>query len=278
MNTLPKKALSVQDISCYGQCSNTVVFPLLTAAGLETVMLPTALLSTHTGGFSGFTFLDLTEEMEKILRHFTDLGLRFDYMTTGYFGSGAQIDLVRRLAFPLLREGALRVIDPVLGDGGRLYSIYDAAYVLKMRELCEGTDYITPNLTEACLLADLPYPGDDGTDADFFSALFGRLHGLGVKNVMVTGIRFTPDTIGVVCSDGEKTFRAAAPYVDRHIHGTGDTLTGAFGGFLSRGLSFCEAATRAVRFVFDCITDTLPNIDEHWYGISFENRLGDLAV
>lgn len=278
MNTTAKKALSVQDISCFGQCSNTVVFPLLSAAGLETVMLPTALLSTHTGGFKGFTFLDLTEEMKKILAHFDELGISFDYLATGYCGSAEQLDLVLSYLPRLMKKDALRLVDPVLGDNGNLYSIYDAAYVEKMRALVGQADIITPNVTEACLLADLPVPAGHVCPADFLEELFCRLHALGPKRVLLTGVMFDSETIGVIGSEkGKGTFEVRSTFVDRYIHGTGDMLAGSFLGFLSRGKSFREAAEGAVRFVSNCIADTLPVLDEHWYGIAFEHRLSELA-
>lgn len=278
MNTTAKKALSVQDISCFGQCSNTVVFPLLSAAGLETVMLPTALLSTHTGGFKGFTFLDLTEEMRKILAHFDELGITFDYLATGYCGSAEQLDLLLSYLPRLMKQDALRLVDPVLGDNGNLYSIYDAAYVERMRALVATADVITPNVTEACLLADLPVPAGHVCPEDFLCELFARLHALGPKRVLLTGVMFDSETIGVIGSekDGE-TFEVRSTFVDRYIHGTGDMLAGSFLGFLSRGKSFREAAEGAVRFVSNCIADTLPVLDEHWYGIAFEHRLAELS-
>lgn len=271
------KILSVQDISCYGQCSNTVLLPILSAAGLETVVLPTALLSTHTGGFQGYTFLDLTEEMEKILTHFSSLSLRFDYLCTGYLGSAGQIDLLLSYLPQLLAPGALRVVDPVMGDEGKLYSIYGPDYVQHMRLLCGMADIITPNITEACLLADLPYSGPQN-GVDFYQTLFTRLHALGVPRVLVTGVIFDEKTIGAIghTVEGEQ-FSVPSPYVKRHLHGTGDVLAGSLIGFLARGLTFEAAAHRAVAFVSDCIADTLPVIDQHWYGLRFEGRLGELC-
>ncbi|MBQ8351983.1 MAG: pyridoxamine kinase [Clostridia bacterium] len=272
-----KRALSVQDISCLGQCSNTVIMPILSAAGVETIMLPTALLSTHTGGFQGYTFLDLTEEMEKILSHFTTLPWKFDYLCTGYFGSAEQIGILMQHLPSVLEPDALRVIDPVMGDDGRLYSIYDHTYVQHMRRLCEGADVITPNLTEACLLADIPYLGA-GYDEALSRTLFERLHALGAKRVLLTGVLFDEQTIGVLGhEEGGHGFAVRSPYVDRHFHGTGDIFTGSLVGFLSRGLSLEEAANRAVRFVSGCITDTVPVMDCHWYGLRFEERLQEIT-
>jgi pyridoxine kinase len=267
------KALSVQDISCHGQCSNTVILPILSAAGVETVVLPTALLSTHTGGFQGYTFLDLTEEMEKILIHFSAIGLSFDYLCTGYFGSAEQIGLLLRYLPGLLKPSGLRVIDPVMGDEGKLYSIYDHTYVRHMRRLGEGADVITPNLTEACLLADMPYATGCLAPA-FYDTLFDRLHALGARRVLLTGVLFDEATIGVLGhEEGAEAFTVRSPYVARHFHGTGDVFTGSLVGFLSRGLPLQTAAKRAVDFVSACIADTVPVMDTHWYGLRFEGQL-----
>jgi len=270
-----KKVLSVQDISCHGQCSNTVILPLLAAAGLETVILPTALLSTHTGGFTGYTFLDMTEEMERILNHYTCLGLCFDMLVTGYFGSPLQVETVRRLALPLLKEGGLRFVDPVLGDNGKLYSIYTSEFVDAMRALCAEADVITPNITEACLLTGTPYRAD--ADEAFCTALLDGLRALGPHTVLVTGVHFADGSIGVVGEEQGSCFTAKAPYVDRNFHGTGDVFAGAFVGQLSHGKTAAQAADFAVHFVYDCITDTLPVIDAHWYGLRFESRLSEIT-
>ena len=194
------KILSVQDISCYGQCSNTVMLPILSAAGLETVVLPTALLSTHTGGFTEYTFLDMTGEMEKILAHFQELSLRFSYLCTGYFGSAEQIDILRKALPSLMLPGAPRIVDPVMGDHGKLYSIYDHAFVRRMRRMCEGADVITPNLTEACLLADLPFT-DNRYEEGLLAHLFACLHAQGVRRAVITGVMFDDGTIGAVAHE-----------------------------------------------------------------------------
>ena len=272
------KILSVQDISCYGQCSNTVMLPILSAAGLETVALPTALLSTHTGGFTGFTFLDMTAEMEKILAHFSSLSLCFSYLCTGYFGSAEQIDILGKALPTLLLPGAPRIIDPVMGDHGNLYSIYDLDFVKSMRRMCEGADVITPNLTEACLLADLPF-ADNRYNEGLLTRLLDRLHAMGVRRTVITGVMFDDHTIGAVAHeiDGE-TFTTHASYVDRRFHGTGDTFTAALIAHLANGVSFRPAVEGATRFVSACIADTVPVMDTHWYGLRFEGRLSEITA
>ena len=272
-----KKILSVQDISCFGQCSTTVMLPILSAAGLETVVLPTALLSTHTGGFRDFTFLDTTEEMEKILAHFRSLSLRFSYLCTGYFGSASQLSLLERALPELLLPDALCMIDPVMGDHGSLYPTYTLEFVEEMRRLCSHADLITPNLTEACLLADMPYFGA-AYDEKKTGELIDRLHGLGARRVVLTGVMFDDRTIGALAKEqGGEVFSAKAPYIDRRFHGTGDTLMAALIAHLVNGAPFHEAVSSAVAFVSDCIADTLPVMDTHWYGLRFEGRLSAIT-
>lgn len=272
-----QKILSVQDISCFGQCSNTVMLPMLSAAGLETVVLPTALLSTHTGGFRDFTFLDTTAEMEKILSHFRALSLRFSYLCTGYFGSPAQISLLEKFLPALLTPDARRMIDPVMGDHGKLYPTYTQEFVQEMRRLCRGADLITPNLTEACLLADMPYFGAE-YDKKKTDELFCRLQALGAHRVVLTGVMFDDHTIGTLaCEEGKTPFVTKAPYVDRHFHGTGDTLMAALIAYLVNGVEFEKAVAGAVAFVSDCIADTVPVMQEHWYGLRFEGHLSKIT-
>ncbi len=276
--TNQKRILSVQDISCFGKCSNTVAMPILSAAGMEAVMLPTALLSTHTGGFTGFTFLDLTEEMERILSHFETVPVLFDMLYTGYFGSAEQLSIVKRHKSALLKEQALFVVDPVLGDNGKLYAIYDEAYVAAMRAFCQGADVITPNMTEACLLAGLPFCGNQYAP-DAIAELLHRLHEIGAKQVLLTGVRFGDTEIGVVGStqDGATPFLVKSRYLDVHLHGTGDVLTSSLCAYLAKGLPFPEAAKGAIHFISACIDHTEKALPEHWYGLLFEPCLPMLA-
>ncbi|MCR5718106.1 MAG: bifunctional hydroxymethylpyrimidine kinase/phosphomethylpyrimidine kinase, partial [Oscillospiraceae bacterium] len=151
------KLLTIQDISCVGQCSLTAALPILSASGAETCILPSAVLSTHTGGFTGFTFRDLTEDMPSIAAHWKKEGISFDAVYTGYLGSIRQIQIVQDIFAELRRPGAKTFVDPAMADNGVLYSIFDMPYVNAMKPLCFGADVILPNLTEACLLTDMPY-------------------------------------------------------------------------------------------------------------------------
>ena len=272
------RVLTVQDISCFGQCSNTVMLPVLSAAGLETVALPTALLSTHTGGFRDFTFLDMTEEMERILSHFRSLSLRFSYLCTGYFGSASQIAILEESLPDLMLPNAPRMIDPVMGDNGSLYPTYTMEFVEEMRRLCRDADLITPNLTEACLLADVPYEGAL-YDKVKTEKLLDRLHALGAHRVVLTGLMFDDRTIGTVAREVDgKTLVTRAPYVDRRFHGTGDTLMATLIAHLANGVPFEDSVRGAVDFVSDCIADTVPVMDTHWYGLRFERQLSKITA
>ena len=152
------RVLAVNDVSCIGKCSLTIALPVISACGVTCDVLPTALLSTHTGGFDGYAFHDLTGEIPKILAHWKSLGVKFDFIYSGYLGSVEQIDTVTYIKKEFLAEGGKFIVDPVMGDGGKLYDRFDKNFVDKMRELCRSADFILPNLTEACFLADLPYP------------------------------------------------------------------------------------------------------------------------
>ena len=152
-----QRILTVQDISCVGQCSITVALPILSACGLEACILPSAVLSTHTGGFTGFTVHDLTDEFPKILRHWRQEQIRFDAVYTRYLCSVRQIDYLEELLQTLLAPNGKVIVDPVMADHGKLYPGFDETYAAGMRRLCRRADVILPNLTEACLLAGKPY-------------------------------------------------------------------------------------------------------------------------
>ncbi len=275
-----KRILSVQDISCFGKCSNTVALPILSAAGVECVPLPTALLSTHTGGFTGYTFLDLTKEMEKILAHFTSLSLSFDMVYTGYFGHTAQMAAVKAALPALLGEDGCFLVDPVLGDGGRLYSIYDGAFVSAMRDFCHGADIITPNVTEACFLAGIPYEGDT-FDTGRMETLFAALQTLSVGAAVITGVRFgeKEDSIGVSVMDYKtgRRLTLSAGRIDAPVHGTGDVFASALAAYLLAGFSLREALSHTVSFTTDALTETTEVLETHAYGVRFEDSLYKLS-
>lgn len=268
-----KRILTVQDISCVGQCSLTVALPILSACGVETCILPSAVLSTHTCGFTGFTVRDLTQDIPAIREHWEKEGILFDAVYTGYLGSTQQIDYVKDLINSRTKQGGLAIIDPAMADNGKLYPAFDAEYVERMKTLCFEADILLPNITEACLLADMPYRTE--YDSAYIRELAERLTAGGAKQIVLTGVSYRPETTGVVIyRDGEMEY-----YEHRKIakgsHGTGDIYASAFVGALMRGKGTYEAAKIAADYTVTCIENTQGDPD-HWYGAKFETALPDL--
>ena len=191
-----KKILTIQDISCVGQCSLTVALPILSACGMETCILPSAVLSTHTGGFSGFTFRDLTDDMPAIQAHWQKEGIKFSAIYTGYLGSLKQIDYVKDILQTMGAENCVRVVDPAMADNGKLYSIFDMEYVEAMKGLCGMADILLPNITEACFLTGTQYK--EVYDEAYVATLVEKLLALGAKTVVLTGVSYAEGKTGVL--------------------------------------------------------------------------------
>ncbi len=269
------KILTVQDISCVGQCSLTVALPIISACGIETCVLPSAVLSTHTAGFSGYTFRDLTADMPAIEAHWKREGITFDAIYTGYLGSTEQIACVASLFDGVLAEGGKKVVDPAMADNGKLYPGFDAAFVEAMKGLCARADYLVPNITEAAFLTGLPYKTE--YDRAYIDALLEALVALGAKSVILTGVSYAPATTGVVVyENGEYTYYEHEK-IAGGCHGTGDVYASAFVGALVRGKSAFDAAKIAADYTVACIRYTA-TLDNHWYGAAFEPVLGELIA
>lgn len=267
-----KKLLTVQDISCLGQCSLTVALPILSASGVETCILPSAVLSTHTGGFKGYTFRDLTDDIPGIAGHWESEGIRFDAVYTGYLGSARQIAYVKDIISRLSAENGVSIVDPAMADNGRLYVGFDEAFVEAMKELVFSADIILPNITEACMLTGTEYR--ESYDEAYIDGLLGKLEGAGASTVILTGVSYSPDTTGVlVYEKGERSY-----YEHRRIakgcHGTGDIYASAFVGAMMGGRPLYEAAKIAADFTVLCIEKTQGD-PSHWYGVKFEQALPD---
>ena len=261
------RILTVQDISCLGQCSLTVALPVISACGVETCVLPSAVLSTHTGGFSGYTFRDLTEDMPEINRHWQKEGLSFDAVYTGYLGSEKQIEYVCGLLDTVKKEGAPAVIDPAMADNGKLYVGFDNAFVVSMKTLCARADYLLPNMTETCLLTGLPYRTE--YDRSFIDTALKALTELGAKNVILTGISYREGYTGVVVFENGEYHYYEHEKLPKGCHGTGDIFASSFTGALMRGKTAFEAAQIAADFVLACMKATAEE-ENHWYGVKFE--------
>ncbi len=258
------RVLAVNDLSCVGRCSLTVALPVISACGVPCTVLPTALLSTHTGGFENYTFLDLTGELNGILRHWKSLGLTFDFIYSGYLGSESQIDTVLFLQKEFLSRGGKLVVDPVMGDGGKLYDGFTPSFVQKMRELCRAADYILPNHTEACLLADLPFETDGKTLADALQTL--------TACPIVTGMEEEKE-IAVYYSVQNKTHRYATPTTQGFFCGAGDVFASSFVASLALGKTVETAIPLCADFTTACIERSAIEVQEKRYGLNFEKEL-----
>ncbi len=269
-----KRVLTVQDISCVGQCSLTVALPIISACGFETAVLPSAVLSTHTGGsFSGYTFRDLTEDMPLIAKHWLKEGISFDAIYTGYLGSASQIDYVLDIMKRLLRNNAIKIVDPAMADNGRLYSGFDVDFAKKMTQLCSVADIILPNITEACLMTDTEYMSEGYTE-EYILDIMKKLTNLGAGTVIMTGIGYDKDKLGVgVYKKGSDSISYYFhERIDRGTHGTGDIYASTFTGAYLRGFDEMTAAKIAADYTLLCIKNTLDD-EEHWYGAKFEKSL-----
>ena len=259
------KILTIQDISCYGQCSLTVALPVVSACGIETCVLPSAVLSTHTGGFTGFTFRDLTEDMPDIRKHWKKEGISFDAIYTGYLGSTKQIDYVDDIfsAYP----DSVKLVDPAMADNGNLYYGFDMEFVERMKLLCGKADYLIPNVSEACFLTGVEYRLE--YDESYVHELLEKLTALGAKNIILTGISYQPGTTGVVVFEGGNYQYYRHDKIASGCHGTGDIYASAFVGALGNGKTPYESAKIAADYVLECIKETQKDAD-HWYGARFE--------
>ena len=262
-----KRILTIQDISCVGQCSLTVALPIISVCGIEASVLPTAVLSTHTGGFSGFTFRDLTDDIPAIKQHWQKEGIYFDAIYTGYLGSTKQVEYVLDVLDSMGNDGCVRIVDPAMADGGKLYYGFDDEFVAAMRKLIPKADYLLPNITEACFLCGVPY--EDRHDREFVMMLVKKLYEMGAKNVILTGESFTENMTGFVLYDGKEFSDYAHERISRGCHGTGDIYASAFTGALMNGKGAYDSARIAADFVVEAIKCSQSD-PEHVYGARFE--------
>ena len=268
-----KRVLSIQDISCVGQCSNTVASPIISACGMECCLIPSAVLSTHTGGFEGFTFRDLSAEIPKIRKHWKKEDIKFDAIYTGYLGTVKVIRYAADVMKQCLNMGGARIVDPAFADNGTLYTGFDEEYVEGMKWLCAQADIILPNVTEACFLTDTEY--QETYDQDFINELLGSLDELCGGCVILTGVSFREGYTGVMIYEAGFCSYYEHEKLPKSCHGTGDIFASVFTGSLMRGVGAVNAACVAADFTVTCMKGTLEDPD-HWYGVKFEPHLGEL--
>ena len=271
-----KKILTIQDISCFGKCSLTVALPLLSSMGIETVILPTAVLSTHTL-FKGFTCKDLSDQLEPITDHWKKEGITFDAIYTGYLGTEEEIDTVISIIENFRNEKTLVFIDPAMGDNGKLYPAFNEHYAKKNAGLCAVADIADPNITEASYLTGLPYK--DTYSEDYVKELLLALADIGTKIPILTGVSLAEGKTGAMGYDaGRKEFfhyqndRIPAAY-----HGTGDIFSSVLAGAFVLGIDRINALKIAADYTAHTITETLKNPENPWYGVDFEATIPELV-
>lgn len=272
-----KRVVTIQDISCFGKCSLTVALPTISAMGVETAVIPTAVLSTHTGGFYDYTFRDLTEDIEKIGNHWKSIDLKFDCIYIGYLGSLKQIEYMSEFIDKFKGENTIVLIDPVMGDNGNLYAGFTEEFPSAMSKFIKKADVIVPNLTEASLMLGEPYK-KDGYDEEYIYNILKKLCGLGAKNAVLTSISYKEGEMGSVSysAKDDKFHSYFTPKVDGINHGSGDLFASVCAGALARGICLDKAMEIATDFVYRSIKATEADKKDHWYGVRFEDSLGYL--
>jgi len=268
-----KRILTIQDISCFGQCSLTVALPIISACGIECVSLPSAVLSTHTYNFTGYTFRDLTEDIPKIAEHWNKENIKFDAVYTGYIGSIKQIDYIKNIMKSPAAEDAVKIVDPAMGDNGRLYPGFDDPYAKATLSLCMFANIILPNITEACYMLDHEYK--EHYDEDYVKELANKLYKKTGAKVVLTGVSYENGRTGVVVYDNEGYSYYEHYQYPVGSHGTGDVYSAAFVGAYMRGKTVREAAKIAADFTVSSIAKS-KEFPDHWYGPVFEPVLSEL--
>ena len=270
-----KRILTIQDISCLGKCSLTVALPLLSAMGVEAVILPTAVLSTHTM-FQGFTCKDLSDQLLPITDHWKKENIHFDAIYTGYLGTEEEIETVKAIIQEFRTPDTLVFVDPAMGDNGKLYPAFDEAYARKNASLCAMADVIVPNITEASFMTGLPYR--ERYDEAYVRQLLQALKALGAGTAILTGVSLSPGKTGAMGCDADgHYFQYQNDRIDAQYHGTGDIFSSVLVGALLRGLGRKQALKVAADYTANTIAVTLENPKKPWYGVDFEATIPQLV-
>ena len=275
---MQKRILAINDISCMGKCSLTVALPIISSVGHECVILPTALLSTHTAqGFGDFVSFNMTEQMKQIANHFERLDTRFDAIYSGYVVSPDQADYIYELVNKLADGDTLVVVDPVLGDNGRLYRGFTEKNITAIKRLCSVADVITPNLTEASLLTGIQSDGVHMT-REGVDRLLNGLSTLCKKKIVITGIEINDGELTTAVMDVERgeTALYTRPKISGSVHGNGDVFASALTALYLDGMGFGTAVEKALDFTLSAIADSAEDEDSRWYGVNFEKYLGKI--
>ena len=271
-----KKAALINDISCLGRCSLTAAIPILSACGIESVPVPTGIFSAHTE-FEGFVKEDLTDKMEQFVEHWKSLGIRFDCIYSGYLANRKQTETVQRFLLDFKKSDTLCIVDPVMGDNGVFYKGIDDSFIADMRFLCSAADIIVPNVTEACMLADIE-PEVDGYGMDFVKELLVSLRNITPARIVITGVDLGDGQIGCAVYDSlmGKANMFFTPKTEGRFPGTGDVFASALTAAVLNGKGFTDAVQTAMGFTCKCVEATLEAETDRKYGLCFEPEIKNL--
>ncbi|MDR1122163.1 MAG: pyridoxamine kinase [Dysgonamonadaceae bacterium] len=271
-----KRVAAIHDISGFGRCSLTVALPIISAAGIETSVMPTAVLSTHTGGFEGFTYRDLTGDLLPFAEHWKSLNLKFDAVYSGFLGSFEQLDIISGFFDDFKTDDNLILVDPVMADNGALYKIFPSDFPLGMRKLCSKADIIIPNITEAALLLGEPYLEGPYSES-YIEHLLKGLTEIGPEKVVLTGVFFDEKTLGAATYD-KVSGQIAYTFSDRipgYYHGTGDVFGSVLLAALLNDFNLEQSSRIAVDFTTDSIQRTAASKTDIRFGVRFEDVIPD---
>lgn len=267
-----KRVAAIHDISCFGKCSLTVALPILSACGIETSIIPTAVLSTHTGGFTNFTYRDLTDDILPIAEHWHSLGLHFDSIYTGYLGSFEQINILGAVFDLLSSSDTLLFVDPVMGDDGKLYTNFSPDFPHEMKKLVQKADFLIPNITEACLLLDRPYQEGPYTEA-FIQEILEDLSALGPARIVLTGVYFDDVNLGAASYENKTMTYSFSKRIPGSYHGSGDIFGSTLLAALLQNKDIKTATQIAIDFTTGAIERTRQAGTELRNGVDFEEEL-----
>lgn len=273
------KCVAIHDMSGVGKCSLTIALPVLSACGVETSVMPTAVLSTHTGGFTDYVYIDLTDKMLPMAEHWKSVGCSFDAIYTGFLGSDQQIEIINKIFDMYKNENNLIVMDPVMGDHGKLYPTYTEAMADGIAKLCSKADIIAPNMTEAARILGIEYAEGPYTK-EFVSDILKKLCAIGPSKVVLTGIWFEEGKLGSACRDNELDEERFVMFdkIDGYFHGTGDLFASVLTGGILNGLDVFDAAKAATEYTWKTIVTTAEAGGDYRFGPKFEVHLPEMAA
>ena len=269
-----RRVAAIHDISGIGKCSLTAALPIISAAGIEAAAMPTAVLSTHTGDITGYTYRDLTSDLPSMAKHWKSLGIEFDGIYSGFLGSTEQVEMVCDFIDEFKKDGCVILVDPAMADSGRMYTTFDENFAEEMAKLCSKADIIVPNLTEAAFLLGEEYVEPPYSN-EYIDSLLKRLSAIGPKKIVLTGVSFNEDEIGCAVFNGGDIHYNFSEKYDGIYYGTGDIFASALLGAYMRDRSIFESADIALEFTCAAIRRTHDAKTDTRFGVNFEQGIGD---